>query len=338
MHVTAGELDKKKKGKGKRTMFPPVIVSNPLAHTYSIVARDPRSGQMGIAVQSHAFAVGSIVPWAEAGVGLVATQAFANVDYGPEALSLMREGLDAEKALSTLLAQDKEREIRQVALLDGQGRSAVHTGSRCIPACGHLRGANCCVQANMMVSDAVWPAMKEAYEEAEARGDDLADRLIAALLAAQKAGGDIRGQQAAALLIVAGERRQKAWQGKLFDLRVDDHPSPVEELQRLVSIRRAWLLFEQSDELAQAHRFAEALPLLRRAMELGPDIAELAFRGAGILLMAGELPEALGLVRRAFAREPGLAELIPRLPTVGLLPNDPALLKLILDQRPSAPM
>src|SRR5579883_3250824 len=314
-------------------MFSLSTASNPFAHTYSIVARDPQTGQMGVAVQSHAFAVGSIVPWAEAGVGVVATQAFANLDYGPEGLSLMRDGLSAEEALSTLLNQDEEREIRQVALLDGQGRIAVHTDSRCIEARGHVAGANYCVQANMMVDDSVWPAMKQAYEEAERREEDLADRMIAALLAAQRAGGDIRGQQAAALLIVARERHQKPWQGRLFDLRVDDHPYPVEELKRLVSIRRAWLLFEQSNDLAQAHRFEEALPPLKRAMELEPDITELAFRGAALLFMAGENPEALALLHQVFAREPGFAELIPRLAAVGLLPNDPALIKLILDQR-----
>lgn len=135
------------------------------------------------------------------------------------------------------------------------------------------------------------------------------------------------------MLIVTGKRQQESWQGRLFDLRVDDHPHPVEELKRLVSIRRAWLFFEQSNELAQAHRFEEALPLLKRAMELGPDITELAFQGASILFMAGQVPEALALLHRVFAREPGFAELIPRLAAVGLLPNDPALIKLILDQR-----
>ncbi|HLI87230.1 MAG TPA: DUF1028 domain-containing protein [Ktedonobacteraceae bacterium] len=313
-------------------MFPSTLY-NPFAHTYSIIARDPHTGQMGVAVQSHAFAVGAIVPWAEAGVGVVATQAFANLDYGPEGLSLMRDGLSAARTLSTLLKQDENREMRQVALLDGQGTIAVHTGSRCISAAGHLIGVNFSVQANMMVNDSIWPAMKQAYEEAESREQDLADRMIAALEAAQQAGGDIRGQQAAALLIVAGERCQKTWQGRLFDLRVDDHPHPVEELKRLVSMRRAWLLFEQSYELALAQRFGEALPLLKRALELEPEITEIAFRASEILFMAGELQEALALLHRVFAREPLWAEMIPRLVAVGLLPDDPALIKLILDQR-----
>lgn len=305
----------------------------PFAHTYSIVARDPRTGQMGVAVQSHAFAVGSIVPWAEAGVGVVATQSFANLDYGPEGLALMRQGRSAAEALEKLLKEDEEREIRQVAMLDGRGNVAVHTGNRCVSAAGHLAGEQFSVQANMMVDDSIWPAMKQTYEAAATSGKDLANCLLAALEAAQTSGGDIRGQQAAALLIVAGERPPKVWHGRLFDLRIDDHPRPVEELRRLVSIRRAWLLFEQSNELATLGRFDEALPLLEQAFELGPDIPELRFRAAAILFMAGQGPEALAMLRQVFASEPHWAEMIPRLAAVDLIPNDPAIIQLILDQR-----
>ncbi len=309
------------------TASPSII--NPFVHTYSIVAHDPRTGQIGVAVQSHYFSVGSTVPWAEAGVGAVATQAFANIDYGPQGLILMRQGLNAAQALEILLQQDEERDIRQVALVDAQGNVAVHTGSRCISSAGHTTGDNFSVQANMMVDDSVWPAMKHAYERA---GGDLADRMIATLEAAQEAGGDIRGQQAAAILIVSGEQQQP-WHGRVFDLRVEDHPRPVEELKRLVSVRKAWLLFDQSNELALAQRFDEAVNLLRKAIELEPDITELKFRGTSILFMAGEVPEALALLRDVFAREPKWAELIPRLAAVGLMPDDPGLLKHLLDQR-----
>jgi uncharacterized Ntn-hydrolase superfamily protein len=305
-------------------------ITDPFVHTYSIVARDHHTGQIGVAVQSHYFSVGSTVPWAEAGVGAVATQAFANRDYGPQGLTLMRQGRNAAQALEILLQQDEEREIRQVALVDARGNVAVHTGSKCISSAGHATGDHFSVQANMMVDDSVWSVMKHAYERAEG---DLANRMIAALEAAQEAGGDIRGQQAAAILIVSGEQQQQSWHGRVFDLRVEDHPRPVEELKRLVSIRKAWLLFDQSNELALAQRFDEAVNLLRKAIELGPDITELKFRGTSILFMAGEVPEALALLRDVFTREPKWAELIPRLAAAGLLPDDPVVLKHLLDQR-----
>ncbi|HYB01295.1 MAG TPA: DUF1028 domain-containing protein [Ktedonobacteraceae bacterium] len=308
----------------------PLNIADNLVHTYSVVARDPYTGQLGVAVQSHFFSVGSIVPWAEAGVGAIATQAFANEDYGPEGLALMREGWNAEQVLETLLKGDEEREIRQIAMVDAQGSIAVHTGNKCIPAAGHVTGENFSVQANLMVNDSVWPAMKRAYEEASG---DLVDHMIAALEAAQAAGGDLRGQQAAALLIVSGERQKKPWQGRLFDLRVDDHPRPIEELKRLVSIRKAWLLFEKSNELAHAQHIYEALSVLKQALALQPNLTELTFRSTEILFMAGQPQEALAAFREVFSKEPAWAEMLSRLAKAGLLPNDPTFLKYILDQR-----
>ncbi|MBX5449927.1 DUF1028 domain-containing protein [Thermogemmatispora sp.] len=302
----------------------------PLAHTYSIVACDHASDQIGIAVQSHYFGVGSVVPWAEAGVGAVATQAFANTDYGPEGLALMRQGLSASQALERLLQRDEEREIRQVAMLDARGGVAVHTGQRCVAAAGHLSGNGFVVQANMMLNEGVWPAMKRAYEESTG---DLCDRLLTALEAAQAAGGDIRGQQAAAMIIVSATRTPQPWRARLFDLRVEDHARPVEELRRLVTLRKAWLLFEQSNERLLAQRPAEAVALLRQAIALDPDNAELKFRGTAILLQAGEVPQALALLHEVFASNPAWTELVPRLAAVGLIPNDPALLTLILAQQ-----
>ena len=308
----------------------PLNIADNLVHTYSVVARDPYTGQLGVAVQSHFFSVGSIVPWAEAGVGAIATQAFANEDYGPEGLALMREGWNAEQVLETLLKGDEEREIRQIAMVDAQGSIAVHTGNKCIPAAGHVTGENFSVQANLMVNDSVWPAMKRAYEEASG---DLVDHMIAALEAAQAAGGDLRGQQAAALLIVSGERQKKPWQGRLFDLRVDDHPRPIEELKRLVSIRKAWLLFEKSNELAHAQHIDEALSVLKQALALQPNLTELTFRSTEILFMAGQPQEALAAFREVFSKEPAWAEMLSRLAKAGLLPNDPTFLKYVLDQR-----
>jgi uncharacterized Ntn-hydrolase superfamily protein len=300
-------------------------------HTYSIVARDPQTGQLGVAVQSHYFSVGSIVTWAEPGVGAVATQSFVRIDYGPEGLALMKQGYPADRALQELLAKDEQREVRQVAMVDSHGNVAVHTGSKCIAAAGHLVGEQFSVQANLMVDDAVWPAMKQAYEQAQG---DLADRLMAALDAGQAAGGDIRGQQSAAILVVSGERTDRPWAGRLFDLRVEDHPRPVEELKRLVRLRRAYMLNDLSDELMAEGRFDEAAQAMSKAIALAPDIVEMQFWAAVGLFTAGREEQALSLFREVFAKEPVWVDLVPRLVPSGLLPDDPTALKRITDQYP----
>lgn len=297
-------------------------------HTYSIVARDPETGQLGVAVQSHAFGVGSIVPWAEAGVGAVATQSLPLLDYGPEGLALMRQGKTAGEALAALLAADGEREVRQVAMVDPQGNVAVHTGARCIPAAGHLTGPAYGVQANLMVDDTVWPAMQRAYEASQG---DFAERLLAVLEAAQKAGGDIRGQQSAALLVVSGQRSAKPWEGRLFDLRVDDAPKPLRELRRLVHLRRAYLYTDESDAHLFAGRYAEAAAALDRALALASDNVEIRFWAAVSLWRAGRQTEALDHFAAVFARDPIWLEVVPRVAKAGLLPDDPATLKAITE-------
>ncbi len=302
----------------------------PPAHTYSIVARDPATGELGVAVQSHYFSVGSVVSWAEAGVGAVATQSVANVDYGPRGLALMREGLSARQALSALVENDPGRDVRQVAMVDANGRVAVHTGPRCIPAAGHLEGDGFAVQANLMVRDAVWPAMKRAFEDADG---DLADRLVAALEAAQAAGGDIRGQQSAALVVVSGKRSLEPWRERLFDLRVEDHPEPLAELKRLVRLRRAYRLTDESDELLGQGRFEEARDLLDRALALAPENDELRFWAALTLFRTGREEQGLAMLRDVFSRGPQWAELVPRLAPLGLIPEEPGALERILAQR-----
>src|ERR1043166_2213995 len=206
-------------------------------HTFSIVARDSVTGELGVAVQSHWFSVGSLVPWAEAGVGAVATQSFVDPAYGPLGLELMRAGKTARQALDGVLASDPGREVRQVAMVDAKGTVAAFTGSNCIPAAGHIEGEQFTVQANLMLNDKVWPAMAKAYRETKG---DLASRLLAALDAAQAAGGDIRGTQSAAILIVRSKATGKPWMDRLVDLRVEDHPEPLKELRRLVQMRRAY--------------------------------------------------------------------------------------------------
>jgi uncharacterized Ntn-hydrolase superfamily protein len=222
-----------------------------LAHTYSIVARDAQTGQLGVAVQSHWFGVGRLVTWAEAGVGAVATQAMVQVRYGPLGLERMRQGLSAQEALAELLAADDGRELRQVAMVDAGGDVAAHTGSQCIAEAGQETGAGFSAQANMMATQQVWPAMARAYREA---CGDLAERLLSALDAAQAAGGDLRGKQSAAMLIVGAERGPEPWAGVLLELRVEDHPEPLAELRRLVTLQRAYEHMNQGDTLLGSAR------------------------------------------------------------------------------------
>jgi uncharacterized Ntn-hydrolase superfamily protein len=299
--------------------------------TYSIVARDPETGHMGVAVQSRYFSVGSVVPWAEAGIGAVATQSLANAAHGPDGLALMRRGLTAGQALAALIENDPGREVRQVAMVDARGNVAVHTGATCIAAAGHLRGDNVAVQANMAVDDSVWPAMKAGYEAASG---DLAARLLAALEAAQAAGGDLRGQQSSALLVVSGERSEKWWEGRLFDLRVEDHPQPIEELKRLVLLRRAWQFLDGVAGHLAERQLEQARMALTKALDLAPEADELRIWLAVVLFGAGQEEEALLLFRDLFARAPHLADLVPRLAPLGLVPTDPVALKRIMDQRP----
>jgi uncharacterized Ntn-hydrolase superfamily protein len=304
------------------------LVAGPLAHTFSIVARDAKTGEMGVAVQSHWFSVGSIVTWGEAGVGVVATQSFVDPGYGMRGLELMRKGVAAPEALKRLVAQDAQREVRQVAFLDAQGRVAAHTGKQAIAAAGQHVGTGYSVQANMMANDRVWPAMAAAFEKTTG---DLADRLLAALNAAQAAGGDVRGKQSAAMLVVKGRSSGHPWAGadRIFDLRVEDHPEPIRELARLIRLQRAYTHANQGDELVSQKKIDAALKEYAAARRLAPEIQELPFWVAVTLVSVGREKEAEPIFRTVFAKEPQWRELVPRLPPAGLLPNDPALIKRI---------
>ena len=306
--------------------------SDPLAHTYSIVARDPATGQMGVAVQSHWFSVGSIVTWAEAGVGAVATQSFVDPGYGEKLLALLKEGAAPSDALKQLVDADALRDVRQVAVIDARGRVAVHTGSRAIAAAGHHTGAQYSVQANLMASDRVWPAMAKAYEGAQG---DLADRLLAALDAAEAEGGDIRGRQSAALLVVGPESSGRPWSGadRVFDLRVEDHPQPLVELRRLVRLQRAYNRANHGDELLSEQQVDAALKEYAAAAGIAPEILELPFWHAVTLASIGREAEARPLFERVFAKEPAWADLVPRLPAAGLLPDDRELIARIVALR-----
>jgi len=307
-------------------------MADPLVHTYSIVARDARTGEIGVAVQSHWFAVGSNVTWAEAGVGAIATQSFIDPGYGVRGLAMLREGKAAADVLRALLEADPQRETRQVAIIDAQGRVAAHTGATCIQAAGHRVGSQFSVQANLMANDRVWPAMAEAFERATG---DLAERMLAALDAAESAGGDIRGRQSAALLIVRPQGTGRPWAGadRVFDLRVDDHPAPLTELRRLVRLQRAYDHANRGDELMTGGKVDEALAQYSKAAEYAPEIVELPFWQAVTLASVGREAEAMPIFARVFAKEPRWAELVPRLPAAKLLPDDAALVKRIVGQR-----
>jgi uncharacterized Ntn-hydrolase superfamily protein len=280
-------------------------------------------------VQSHWFAIGPIVPFAESGVGAVATQSFVDSSYGKLGLDLMRAGRPAPDALKGLLAADENREVRQVAMIDAQGRVAAFTGSKCIPEAGHHVGTNYSVQANLMLSDKVWPAMAKAFEGSTG---DLAERMLAALEAAQAAGGDIRGKQAAALIVVSGKPTGRPWSDRVYDLRVDDHPEPVAELRRLVKLQRAYNLMNEGD-LAVEHKDHEgALRSYGAAEALVPDSAEMIYWHAVALANMKRVDESLPLFRKVFAMDANWKTLTPRLVGVGLLPDDKAVLDRILEQ------
>jgi uncharacterized Ntn-hydrolase superfamily protein len=292
------------------------------AVTYSIVARDDRSGELGVAVQSHYFGVGSLVSWAEAGVGAVATQSVAEPAYGPRGLDLMRGGASAPEALHRLLADDRQERVRQVAFIDRHGRVAAHTGARCIREAGHRVADGVSAQANIMERPTVPDAMVAAYRAA---GGDLADRLLQALEAAEREGGDLRGRQSAALIVVAPRASGRPSEDRLFDLRVDDHDDPVVELRRLLGLSRAYERVDLGDERAAAGDVEGALTEYAAAHAEQPDSAELAFWHGVALAANGREQEARPLLERAYARSEGWRELLRRLPEAGLLPDDPEL-------------
>ena len=204
--------------------------------TYSIVARDPVTGDLGVAVQSRAFGTGAVCPWGLPGVGAATTQSFTELSYAPRGLELLADGRSPLEALDELVAGDERRDYRQVALVAADGATAAWTGEACVPACGHSAHENVSAQGNMLASPDVWPAMVEAFHST---GGPLALRLLAALDAAEAAGGDFRGRQAGGVLVVSGDRDDPPWR-RLVDVRVDDHPEPLQELRRLYVLSDAY--------------------------------------------------------------------------------------------------
>lgn len=298
----------------------------PFAHTFSIVARDPVSGEMGVAVQSHWFSTGSIVTWAEPGVGAVATQSMVEVSYGPLGLAGLREHKDPQLVLSELLKKDENSAVRQVAMVDAVGRVAAHTGARCIAEAGHHTGHQYSVQANMMLKNTVWPAMARAFEDS---AGPLPERLIAALDAAQAEGGDIRGKQSAALLVVSGKASSEPWKGILVDLRVEDHPEPLHELRRLLQVQRAYEYMNQGDDLLSQGKVDEAFEAYKEGAHLAPHIEELPFWQAVTLLETGREKEALPILEKIFKADPNWLLLLKRLPAAGMLKDDAEMMERV---------
>lgn len=303
----------------------------PLAHTFSIVARDTITGEMGVAVQSHWFSVGTVVSWAEAGVGAVATQSFANKSFGLRGLEMLRKGSTAQQTLDSLLKDDEAREVRQVAIVDNKGNIATHTGKNCIDYAGHIKGNNFSVQANMMLTDKVPAAMSDAFSKSSDKS--LAERLILSLEAAQGAGGDIRGQQSAAIIIVPGTSANKPWDEVLVDLRVDDHATPIQELRRLYNVHLAYEHMNKGDLAIETNDMAKAMQEYNAAMKLFPKNLEMQFWTAITLANNKQLDKALPMFKNIFSQNSNWKELTRRLPKVNLLTASEQELKKILSLR-----
>ena len=302
--------------------------NDPLAHTFSIVARDSATGEMAVAVQSHWFSVGTLVSWAEAGAGAVATQSFVNKSFGILGLDLLKKGLTAQQALDSLLKNDEGRDVRQVAIVDSRGNVAVHTGRSCIQFAAHIKGSQFSVQANMMLTDKVPAAMADAFEKG--RGRKLGERMLLALEAAQKAGGDIRGQQSAALIVVPGKSEGKPWDERIIDLRVDDSNEPVKEIRRLYNVSMAYEHMNKGDLAVEKNDMATAMNEYNAAMRMMPANLEMQYWAAVTLANNKELEKAATLFRTVFAMDKNWKELTRRLPAVNLLTVTETDLKRIL--------
>ncbi|MFN8504481.1 DUF1028 domain-containing protein [Kouleothrix sp.] len=239
-------------------------MKTPIVATFSIAAHDPRNGDLGVAVASKFLSVGSVVPWAQAGAGAVATQAMANISYGPRGLALLAAGQPADAALAALLADDADREHRQAGLVDARGHAAAHTGAACMDWAGHVVGAGFAAQGNILAGPHVVDAIVAAFGAAEG---ELADRLLAALAAGDAAGGDRRGRQSAALYVARAGGSYGGLLDRYIDLRVDDHPAPVGELGRLLRLHRFYLTPPRPEELLpiDAALAGEIQALLARA-------------------------------------------------------------------------
>ncbi len=283
---------------------------HPFAHTYSIVARDTVTGNMGVAVQSHWFSVGSLVTWGKAGVGVVATQSFINPSFGPRGLNLLENGLTPKMSVENLLELDEGRNVRQLAILDVNGNVEAYTGANCIEAAGHIVGDNFSVQANLMEKNTVWPAMAKAFQNANGT---LAERMLTAMEAGQNEGGDIRGKQSAAILVVKGKSTGNSWEDRIVDLRIEDHDSPIKEMRRLLTIHTAYEYMNKGDLAVEVGNNKLAKEHYQNALKLNPENLEMKYWYAITLANNGDLKEAKFILKEIFKQNSKWRGLTPRL-------------------------
>lgn len=290
--------------------------------TYSIVAWDGE--EMGVAVQSHWFSVGSVVSWAEAGVGAIATQSFANISYGYAGLELLKAGFKAEEVLKALLSIDEEREVRQVAVVDKEGNVAVFTGKNCIKFAGDVKGNNFSVQANLMKNEGVPEAMAESFKNSKG---DLAERMIASLKAAEEAGGDLRGKQSAAIKIVKVKPKGPPFKNVVLDLRVEDSEEPLKELERLYKIHKAYSLMDKGDEALSKKDIKNALKFYREASKYYENNEIVFWKGISFYI-SGEKEEGKKILKPLIEKKNEWKELLIRLVPQGMIKEED--LKFIL--------
>jgi len=291
-------------------------LSEPFSHTYSIVAIDEETGDMGVAVQSHWFSVGSLVIWGEAGVGVVATQSFINVSFGTRGLEMLKKGFSPQQAIDSLIASDNGRDVRQLAILDKNGDVAVYTGKNCIQFAGHIKGKGYSVQANLMASDKVWPAMSKAFENTKA---PLAERMLAALKAAENEGGDIRGKQSVAMLVVRAKPTGNVWEDRLVDLRIADHKNPIIELERLLKVHRAYEHMNNGDLAMEVGDSELANKEYAAANKLMPESEEMKYWQAVTFANEHKMDRALELFKIIFEKNQNWKILTPRIADAKLL-------------------
>ncbi|MFA5803315.1 MAG: DUF1028 domain-containing protein [Melioribacteraceae bacterium] len=303
---------------------------SPFAHTYSIVAFDEKTGDMGVAVQSHWFSVGTIVTWGEAGVGVVATQSFVNPSFGPRGLELLKQGKSPQEIIDELIKSDEGREFRQLAILDSKGNAASFTGKLCIQPAGNIVGKGFSVQANLMSNDNIWPAMEKAFINSKG---SLAERMLVALEAAEKAGGDVRGKQSAALLVVRAKSTGKVWDDRLVDIRVDDSSAPLPELRRLLKVHRAYQHMNNGDLAVEKNDMDKAMVEYSSAMKMFPKNLEMKYWTAVALANKGMMKEAVPMFKEIFKKDKNWKDLTPRLLPNGLLKVTPKQLSEILENK-----